>query len=295
MPRQSLDALAAYALWMLNYKLPYLKSCLLAGAVLTAMAPPVAADEGWAPVVHARYALRYNGINVGHLDVTSKVGAKDYSVSGNGEVSVLFGAIKWAGTSSVSGAIHASAPQPKTYAFDWRNNKKGGTIRLGYTGPKASSIAVEPPAGTGGDHVPLRPEHMTGNLDPLTAVLMLTRTGGQPPCDRRVNIFDGKQRYDIVYTLKRHTRIPPAKAGGPSSVGFVCRAMFEPIAGHRDNAANKAYAANRDVEVVMRQVPGTALMVPASVTIPTAWGTGSMVTERIDVTTPGAGQVALTE
>ena len=291
---QSVDALAAYAAAMLRFSRTVVKIGLLAGGVLAAVAQPVVADEGWAPAVHARYKLRFNGIGVGHLDVTSKVDGKAYSVSGNGEVSVLFGAIKWAGSASVSGAIHAGAPQPKTYAFDWRNNKKGGTVRMGYTGAKAASIAVEPPPGTGGEHVPLRPEHMVGMLDPLSAVLMLTRAGGHAPCERRVNIFDGKQRYDIVYTFKRHTRIAAEKAGGASSIGFVCRAMFEPIAGHRDNAANKAYAANRDAEVVMRPIPGTALLVPSSVTIPTSWGTGSMVTGRIDVTT-SAGPVALTE
>jgi hypothetical protein len=37
------------------------------------------------------------------------------------------------------------------------------------------------------------------------------------------------------------------------------------------------------------------MLIPYSVTIPTAWGTGSMVTKRIDIITAGAGKIALTD
>ena len=267
---------------------------LVGVALLIASAHPLTAEEGWAAAVHARYALRYNGINVGRLDFNSKTGKQGYSVSGSGEISILFGAIKWAGSSSVTGAVQGGVPVPQSYAFDWHKNKKGGTVKLGFTGAKATSVAVDPPSGDHPDTVPLKPEHMNGVLDPLSAVMMLTKADNRAPCDRRVNIFDGKQRYDIVFSLKRHTRIAPSDAGGASVIGFVCRAVYEPIAGHRNNAASQAYAANRDVEVVMRPIPGTKLLIPSSVTIPTPWGTGSMTTERIEITAGGA-QIALTE
>jgi hypothetical protein len=70
--------------------------------------------------------------------------------------------------------------------------------------------------------------------------------------------------------------------------------MYEPVAGHRDNAATKTYASNRDVEVVLRRVAGSGLLIPYSVTVPTFWGTGSMVTDRIEIVTQGAGRIALT-
>ena len=269
-------------------------SMLAASALVLAISDPLAAEEGWPATVHAQYVLRYNGIGVGHLDVTSKTSARAYAVSGSGKVSILFGAITWAGSSSVTGVVAEGAPLPQSYAFDWRKNKKGGTVKLGFTGAKAASVAVDPPSGDHPDTVPLKPEHMNGVLDPLSAVMMLTRADARAPCDRRVNIFDGKQRYDIAFTLKRHTRIAAAKAGGPSVIGFVCRAVYEPIAGHRNNDASRAYAANRDVEVVMRPIPGTKLLIPSSVTIPTPWGTGSMTTEHIEATVGGA-HIALTE
>jgi len=256
---------------------------------------PGTPEAAWPTAVHARYRLRYNGITVGHLEISSTAAAKTYSLSGSGAVSVLFGAITWSGSSRVSGTIDGGTPAPSAYAFDWHNNNKGGTIRMGFKDRIATQVAVTPPAGAPPDVVPLAPAHTVGVLDPVSAIMMLTKADSRAPCDRRVGIFDGKQRYEIVLTPKHETRLPPASGGGPATVAHVCRATYEPIAGHRANAATRTYAANRDVEVVMRPIPGTGMLIPHSVTIPTLWGTGSMVTERIDITTAGAGKIALTE
>lgn len=269
---------------------------LVSAACLAGLSPAAQADDaGWAPTVHAVYTLRYNGIGVGQLDINSRASAHAYSVSGTGKVSAFFGLITWVGASNVSGSIDHGMPVPSAYALDWRKNSKGGRIALGYTGRKATTITVNPPAGDHPDTVPLKPEHMAGALDPLSAVLMLTRADSRAPCDRRAEIFDGKQRYDLVFTLKRHIRIPPPASGGPSQIGFVCRADYLPIAGHRDNDATRTYAANHETEVVMRPVPGMKFMIPYSISIPTAWGTGSMTTERIDITTAQGTAVALGE
>lgn len=258
--------------------------------------PAAQSGEAWPAAVQARYRLRYNGINVGHLDITSSTAQKSYSVSGNGKVSVLFGAITWGGSSNVSGAIDAAGvPSPGGYAFDWYNNRKGGTIRMGFKERHAAEVSVTPPPDPHRDLVPVKPEHKSGVLDPVSAILMLTKADSRPPCDRRVAIFDGKQRYDIVLTPKRQTTLPPVSGKGPPEIAPVCRAMYEPVAGHRANEATKTYASNRDVEVVMRRIPGSQMYIPYSVTVPTFWGTGSMVTEHIDVTSASIGRIAMKE
>jgi hypothetical protein len=251
--------------------------------------------DAWPTAVQAHYSLRYNGINVGRLDINSNTTANTYSLSGSAKVSVLFGAIKWSGSSSVSGTIEGGAPAPTTYAFDWYQNKKrGGTFHIGFKDRVATEIAVRPTPRIKSDMVPLTPAHKVGALDPMSAVLMLTKADSRPPCDRRVAIFDGKQRYDIVFTPKRQTRLPPPSSGGPSEIAHVCRVMYEPVAGHRANADTKTYASNRDAEVVLRRIPGSEMLIPYSVTIPTPWGTAAMVTERIDIVTAAAGKIAFT-
>ena len=265
---------------------------LLAPLALT-LSLSAQAGEPWPVAVQARYDLRYNGFNVGHLDVNSSTTAKTYSVSGSGKVSAFFGLVTWSGNSSVSGAIVGGAPQPSTYAFHWRNNRKSGDIRIGYKDRVAADVSVTPPPEPHKDLVPLVPAHMAGAPDPVSALLLLTKADGKPPCERRVEIFDGKQRYAIVLTPKRLAELPSAAKGGPPDKAHVCRAMYEPIAGHRDNKDTKTYMSNREVEVVMRRIPGTDMVIPYSVSVPTAWGTGTMVTNRVEVTTAASGKIAL--
>lgn len=264
-------------------------------SALVAMMGQLQAAEAWPAAVKARYALKYNGIGVGHIDFTSKTSGQTYTMASSGEVSLLFGAIKWVGTSNVSGTIENGSVAPKSYAFDWHKNTKGGTIKMGFAGKKAVDVAVEPPAGVHPDTVPLTDQHKKDVVDPLSAIMTLTRADAANPCERRVAVFDGKQRFNIVLSYKRQTRIPAPQSGGASSLGVVCRAMYEPIAGYRGDANAKAYAANRDAEIVLRRVAGTNLLIPHSVTIPTSWGTGTMVIDHVDVTSATAGQFALTE
>lgn len=250
------------------------------------------ASDAWPAAVHAHYKLRYNGIDVGNLNIVSTRADKSYAISGSGKLSVLFGTITWAGSSNVSGIVAANTPQPVTYVFDWKNNRKSGAIKLGFKERVATDVSVTPPPEQHKDDVPLLPQHKAGAFDPVSAMLMLTRADGRPPCERRVDIFDGKQRYGIVLSFKHKMKLPVAKGGGPAETADVCRAMYVPVAGHRDNDATRTYASNRDVEVVMRRVPGTAAHIPYSVSVPTAWGTGSMVTEYVEVTMAGGTKVA---
>jgi hypothetical protein len=249
--------------------------------------------EAWPTAVQASYRLRYNGLDVGRIEIKSNITANTYSLSGSGKVSVLFGAMKWWGSSSVSGSIESGAPSPAGFSFDWHQNKKSWTNHVEYKNRVATDISLKPVPRVRSDTVPLTPAHKSGAVDPMSAILMLTKADGRPPCDRRVAVFDGKARYDIVFTPKRMTRLP-APSGGGSEMAHVCRITYEPIAGHRDNADTKAYVANRDVEVVLRRIPGSQMLIPYSVTIPSAWGTGTMVSERMDIVTETAGKIAFT-
>ena len=98
-----------------------------------------------------------------------------------------------------------------------------------------------------------------------------------------------------MFTPKSKIELPAIKSGAAVAQGLVCRAMYEPIAGYKNDVHAKAYAANRDAEVVLRRLPGSGLLIPHSVTVPTAWGTGTMIIDRVVVTSATAGRIALTE
>ncbi len=275
----------------------------LAAAIAAALCllsdPADAADkpgELWPAAVHARYRLRFLGVDVGHLEMTSSTSQGKYSLAGSGKVSVLLGAVVWSGTSSASGIIENSQPAPTTYVHEVRNKKKSWAVQVRTKDHAVPEVTLTPPPGEPPpDFVPVTAASKVGALDPFSAVMMLTRADGRPPCARRLPIFDGKQRYDLVFAFKRMTRLPLSSSKSTSEVGVVCRVTYEPIGGHRANDDTKAYAANRDVEVILRRIPGTEMMIPYSVIVPTAWGTGSMTAEHIEVTTGAATKITLAE
>jgi hypothetical protein len=260
---------------------------------LTAHAGEKSASHAWPAAVTAHYSLRFNGIEVGRLKLKSNTSETSYSISGSAKVSVLFGAYKFSGSSSVSGTVQGDALAPETYQFSWHRDKKlKRAIEMAFEGRTAKDIAIKPKPRVKSDTVPLTSTDKTGNVDPMTAVLMLTKADNRPPCDRRVEIFDGSQRYDIVLAPKHRVRLPASSAGSRPEIGHVCRITYEPVAGHRDNEDTKAYASNQDAEIILRHVPGSEMRIPHAVNIPTQWGTGSMVAERIHVTTTAAEEIA---
>lgn len=248
----------------------------------------------WPSEIKARYSLRYNGLEVGRIHLKTNTTTDSYTLSGSGKVSVLFGAFAWSGSSSVSGSIERGAPAPAAYNLKWRGNKKGSKVEIGFSDGLVKDIAVAPPPRIRKDTVPLDQTHKADVLDPLSAILMLTKADGRPPCERSVGIFDGKQRYDIVLTPKKQVRLASLSGKGRDETGYVCRIMYKPVAGHRDNADTKSYASNRDAELILRRIPGSEMLVPYAINIPTPWGTGAMIADRIDVTTEKAEKIRLT-
>jgi hypothetical protein len=290
---------APVQIWHAAQRHLYGAALALAAAAMGYAAPANAADkpgEAWPAAVHARYRLQYLGITVGHLDMNSTTSAGQYSLSGSGRISALLGAVTWGGTANVTGTIENGAPAPAIYSHELHNKKKSWATQINYKDRGAPLVTLTPPPGDPPpDLVPLTPASKAGTLDSLSALMLLTKADGRPPCARRLPIFDGKQRYDLVFSFKRMTRLPLASAKDTSEVGIVCRVTYEPIAGHRANDDTKAYTVNRDTEVVLRRIPGTDMLIPYSVTIPTAWGTGSMTTEKIEVTTIAGTKIALKE
>jgi hypothetical protein len=276
-----------------------------ASVAVISMTTSAVRAEPWPSAVQARYKLKFQGIDVGRLEFNSETSATGYKIWGNSNLSVLLGAFKVKTSANVSGAVGSGEaagagpapgagpmPLPKTYAFDWQGGSKKGNVKLGFENGAAKQIAVDPPPSPSPETVPLTDKHKVNVVDPVSAIMALTRNDGKP-CEKRAAVFDGKHRFDIVFSHKKQVPIKDSKSGGLTEMGTVCRVTYQPIAGHKAKAETASFATNREMEVVLRRVPGGQMMVPHAVYIPTGWGTASIVLDRIDVT-HASGKVALT-
>jgi hypothetical protein len=255
---------------------------LVATGVSTAT--PAEAD-GWPSRVEATYRVAFNGFEVGKFDFRADVTGSIYTVAGEARLSALLGAFKWESDTHSAGLVAGAAPKPAGYTFDFRGIGKEGSIKIGFQQGQVSSITSLPPKPPAPGTVPLREQHLKDVLDPLSAVLALSRTSNANPCGRRLPIFDGKQRFDLVFTYLRQQAVAETRPSGQPGVVFVCRVQYVPIAGHLMNEEMQHMATTEGIEVSLRPVPSAALFVPYQIAIPTLAGSATLTSERINIVT----------
>jgi len=118
-------------------------------------------------------------------------------------------------------------------------------------------------------------------LDPLSGVMALSLGNIAKPCEQKLPIFDGKQRFDLVFS-------PTGRSKGADQ---VCRVRLVPISGHKKGEGAGSVIAG-DIEVVMRPVPKANILIPYRVTVPTIIGAAVLASDRIEITMPDQKRIA---
>jgi hypothetical protein len=263
----------------------------LAAGVLGQNAP-AQAEQGWPSKVQAVYRIEFNGFDIGAFEFSSNVGGGGYAISGDAKLSALLGAFKWQGVTRASGILGDIAPRPAGYTFDYAGTGKSGSIKMGFAGDAVTSLSATPARPPDPAIVAVREPHLKGVLDPLSAVMAMARSDSPNPCGRKLAIFDGRQRFDLVLSYKRQERVAEARPSGQPGVAYVCRVRYQPIAGHKANEETRALAQSSNIEVALRPIPRANLFVPHQISIPTGAGTARITAQRIQIQTRNE-QIAL--
>ena len=264
-----------------------LAACGLAAAAAT----PATAAEAWPHAVTAVYKIAFNGFDIGTFRFRARVNGSSYVLDGHGEISALLGAISWRGLTRTSGTVSGDQPQPSGYTFEFSSSSKSGSINMGFRDADVASLSVLPVAEDE-DVVPVRAHHLKSVLDPLSAVMRLTRADARPPCGKRLAIFDGKQRFDLQLSYAGLQRVSETRPSGLPGDAVVCRVRYTPIAGHKRDMP-KDPTGQTGIEVTLRPVPSANLLVPTRIVVPTVAGSAVLTSERIDIETTGSGAIAL--
>ena len=263
-------------------------ACLVSGAI--GAAPALA--ESWPNRVDASYRVAFSGFDVGKFDFSADINGSSYTVRGDAKLSALLGAFKWEGLTRSSGALAGLAPKPAGYTFDFKGVGKEGSIKLGFQQGAVTSVSAMPPKPPAPGTVPVREQHLKDVLDPLSAVMAISRTTNANPCGRKLSIFDGKQRFDLVLTYVRQQAVTEQKPSGQPGVAFVCKVRYVPIAGYVMNEETRHMATTEGIEVALRPVPSASLFIPYQITIPTVAGSATLTAEQVNIVSRGE-QIAL--
>ena len=108
-----------------------------------------------------------------------------------------------------------------------------------------------------------------------------------------IPIFDGKERFDLLFSRKGEMRVTEQAPSGQPGVAHVCRVRYLLIAGHKIDGDTKFMAANDAIEVALRPVPSANVFVPYQISIPTMAGSATIVSKRVEIVSPGKPQIAL--
>lgn len=269
------------------------RSAALAGALLALLGcgPAVAAEAAFPAKVRAIYAITWNGLEFGKFSFTSDFKDGQYTLNGDAKLEALFGAFSWRGITRSLGSLSGGSPHPVSYAFKFDGNDKSGRVDMKFSRDAVTKVSSIPPVKPNPGRVPVTQKHLIKVLDPLSAIIAISgaggKTAGKNPCARRVSIFDGKQRFDLVLSFVRNESIE----GGHK--GYVCRVKYVPIAGHKMNDETKYMAATEGIEVWLVPLEQANLFVPYHIVLPTWAGSAALTSTNVQIDVPGRGRIAL--
>lgn len=247
------------------------------------------ADTNWPVEVHASYEIRFNGLKVGNFEFASTNNGQAYTMTSNGKVSVLLGAMKWTSTINTKGQIVGSDIRPQQFDFDLKGSTKGGTTKIGFTGDTVSNVEMTPPPKHKDDEIKVEPQHLKGVLDPFSAIMAMTK-GGTNPCARKIPVYDGKRRLDISMQAKGEVPLLIAKPADQPTTGVVCRVNYKLVAGHRPGDENTYMNKNQHIEMTLRPIPSANIYVPYQVTASTLLGNITIFAKTVTIVTKQANQ-----
>ena len=260
-----------------------------AALVVTGSATIVTAQRaGKGPLpstVDAVYKINFTALgDIGHFHFNSQVSGDTYVLTADGKIDTAI--FDYRGDMKSRGSVIATGTgtQPADYTYNYKQKtflkkKKLKSLNITFNGP--SVAAVTPPDPLSAAHVQVTPEHLKGVLDPLSGVMALSMGNLANPCAQKLPIYDGKQRFDLVFT-------PKGKAGSD----HVCNVKLVNVSGHKPGGGAGSVV-NGNIELVMRPVPKANVVIPYKVTVPTIVGTAELTSERVDITMPDQQRIAL--
>jgi hypothetical protein len=260
---------------------------------LAAVAAPGPASAGDSKIV-ARYDIAFNGLSIGTFRFQSDWTPNGYHLRAGARISLLSGMLfEWNARTESTGRLTGNGPRPERYSFGFEAGDKAGSVRMHFNGASVSRVNIDPPPKS--NRIPVQRHHMTGVLDPLSAVIGLSQlrrpNRGAKSCNDELRIFDGKMRYDLTLRYKTTRQVNSAGYDGPA---YVCRVKFKAIAGHKPGKEETGFLEDTDgIEVWLIPVKGAGLYVPYHIYLPLPLGSASMTSEEFHLESARAGKLTV--
>lgn len=248
--------------------------------VMTVLATfPAAAGPVLAADIEARYSITLAGLSIGKASLSAQLNGAGYVLNVSSALTGIVGAVSQGrGAATARGNVSGTNVLTNGFSLSATNGKDTRKIQIAAASGSVRNVTIDPPFVVQPDdatRIPLRESHKVGVLDPVSALIMPVRSGNpmdKANCDRRLPVFDGNQRFDVVlsYAGTRQVR----SEDGYSGPVLICTARYIPVAGHRpDRRVTKFMAENRNMDAWLAPVNGGKTLIPYRISVKTMIGT----------------------
>jgi Protein of unknown function (DUF3108) len=250
---------------------------LLPAAMLAVLVPSASRAQAR---LEAQYEASLAGIVVGKGGWAVDILEDQYSANAYGGTSGLMKTFSsGSGNTSSQGRVVNGALVATNYSASTVTAKRSEQIHMTLQNGTVKDYGIDPTPPVDPDRIPVTEAHRRGVYDPMTAALLRVPGNGDPltpeACRTAAAIFDGRMRYDLKLDFKRAENVKADK--GYHGPAIVCAVYFTPIAGYiPDRPVIKYLAAQRDIEITFVPLPGTRILVPFRMRVPTPLGMATL-------------------
>jgi hypothetical protein len=238
----------------------------------------------------AIYQVKLGSFDLGDFRLSSTIRGDAYDMRGEGRFTILEGLLyEWHGVTSSRGRVTPEGPEPESYVFNYSNGgKKSERLHMTFGDGAVRQVSIVPRKAPNPRTIPVTPQQLEGVVDPMSGAFLTARSqnprGDLNVCRQNLQVFDGKQRFDLVLKPKKAVMVhntAPTAYNGPA---VICAVKFIPIAGYQpDNPGIKFMSQSNEIEVWLIPVRGTQMYVPYRIVLPTPVGYGTAVVTSIQV------------
>ncbi|HWK43706.1 MAG TPA: DUF3108 domain-containing protein [Stellaceae bacterium] len=192
-----------------------------------------AAQAADAPL-QLHYDIYSGGFTTVNFDVTVVEGAEayrmDFAAHTVGVANLMFG---FTVQSSSEGQVTADGAIPAAFHTSSTSHARDRSAHLVFQGSHVEAELRPPQDDEEGALTPVTPDMLIGTVDPLSGILGLARAvASGERCDRRVAVFDGRRRYDLVFEEAGTETLEPTSRSLFSGVARRCKMAFNRLGGY---------------------------------------------------------------
>ena len=177
------------------------------------------------------YAVYAGGVHIIDAEAALMTGRGDYSLDVSAEpVGLLALVTDFRFEASVDGRLE-DLPEPEAYMTASYFQDYMWTRQLTYLADGSIDVEIDEPAEFD-DTEPVPAVEQAGTIDPLSGtVLLLEAVRAGDRCTRTIPVFDGKRRYDIVFSQRGFRTLDESDRNIYAGDAVLCRGSLTPLSG----------------------------------------------------------------